>query len=710
MALPVSRLVRVGINLSPLAAATRSFGVLNIAGDSDVINGVERMRTYQTIDGVIADFGTTAPETLGAELYFGQTPKPSTLMISRWFRTAASALNLGKILTASQQTITNWTSITSGGFKITIDGVLKSLTGLDFSAAANLNAVAGIIDAALSGGGCIWNGTEFVISSDTTGAGVKASGTISVDTNVSYGAQATNTILLTGLPSPGDTVTVDGTLITFVGSSPGAFQVLIAGTAALTAANLLAFLQASADANIALSTYSLIGATITATARLYSTAGNSYTLAKSGANITIGGGTFSGGVNPDTLTVNGFAFTFVPANGDTSHIVVGPTASITAANINTALNASVDAGVAAATYSVSDTLITATYKVTGTAGNAFTIAKSSSHLTVSSTLSGGVVASSVSYAIAPVSGTDISTQLGLTSATSIALIPGFDAETPVDCVATLANKSAAWYGMTFAASVMPSDDDDVEVATLIEAFDLTRIFGVTITDTSVLSSIVTSDLASVFKASGFKQSFVQYSDNAYAICSFFGRAFSVNFNGNRSTITLMYKQEPSVIPQDLTTTQADVLKAKRCNVFVSYVNNTAIIQYGTMSGPAWFDEIHGLDWFQDAVQTAVYNLFYTSLTKIPQTDAGANQIVNAIAGVCDQAVTNGLVAPGTWNSDGFGQLAQGQFLKEGYYIYAQPIALQSQSDRDARVSPPVTVALKLAGAIQEVDVLVNVNR
>jgi hypothetical protein len=172
----------------------------------------------------------------------------------------------------------------------------------------------------------------------------------------------------------------------------------------------------------------------------------------------------------------------------------------------------------------------------------------------------------------------------------------------------------------------------------------------------------------------------------------------------------MYKQQPSVTPEDLTTTQANVLKDKRCNVFVKYVNDTSIIQYGTMSGPAWFDEIHGLDWFQDAVQTACYNLLYTSTTKIPQTDAGVNQFVNAIAAACDQGVTNGLIAPGTWNADGFGQLARGQYLKEGYYIYAQPIALQAQSDRDLRVAPPIQVAIKLAGAIQELDILVSVNR
>jgi hypothetical protein len=488
MALSVSRLVRVVVNLSPLAAARRSFGVLMIAGDSSVISGLERLRTYLTIEGVALDFGTSAPEYKAAALYFGQSPKPAQLMIGRWLRTATAAANDGGILSPSEQLLSNFTAITNGGFHISIDGVAKVLAGLDFSAETNLNGVASVINAALTGGVVTWTGSQFIVTSSTTGA-----------------------------------------------------------------------------------------------------------------------------------------------------------------------------------------------------------------------------ASTVGYATAG-AGTDISSILKLTASTSIAIIPGYDAETPVACAAALANKSALWYGLMFAASTMPTDSESLAVSDLVEPLSIARIYGVTITNTSVLSSLVTNDLASLMKAAGYKKSFCQYSQNAYAIASMFGRAFSVNFAANRSTITLMYKQEPGVTGEILDENQASVLKAKRCNVFVSYVNDTIIIQYGVMSGSAYFDEIHGLDWFQDAVQNACYNVLYQSTTKVPQTDAGVNQLTNAIGGVCDQSVTNGLVAPGIWNADGFGELQPGQYLKTGYYIYAQPVALQSQADRETRVAPPIQVAIKLAGAIQELDVIVNVNR
>lgn len=492
MALPVSRLISVEVNLSPLAAAQRSFSVLMVLGDSNVINGVERFRAYGSLEEVAIDFGTSASEYKAANLYFAQTPQPSTIMIGRWLRTASAGFNLGGILTPTQQMISNWTSITTGSFKITIDGVLKTLTGLDFSGASNLNGVATIITTALSTSGvCTWNGSSFQVISATTG-----------------------------------------------------------------------------------------------------------------------------------------------------------------------------------------------------------------------------VMSLVTAAIPAGSGTDISAQLKLTAGALLELVPGFAAEQPVDAVLALADLTTAWYGLMFAASVMPTTDQSLAVSDAIEALNIKRIYGVTTQDTATLSSASSTDLAAEMKAADYLRSFIQYSSSSpYAIASFFGRAFTVNFNGQNTVINLMYKQEPLVDAEDLSTSQANVLQDKRCNVFVQYVNDTAIIQYGVMSGPAYFDEINDTDWLQDAVQTACYNLLFTSPTKIPQTDAGVNQLVNTIGQVCDQAVNNGLVAAGVWTSPlEFGTLKTGDYLKSGFYIFAQPLALQSQADREARKAPPIQVAIKLAGAIDTVDVAINVNR
>jgi len=120
--------------------------------------------------------------------------------------------------------------------------------------------------------------------------------------------------------------------------------------------------------------------------------------------------------------------------------------------------------------------------------------------------------------------------------------------------------------------------------------------------------------------------------------------------------------------------------------------------------------VHGTDWLQNDLQTDVYNLLYTSPTKIPQTDAGINNILARISSRLEQAVANGLVAPGVWTGPAIGALNSGDTLSKGYYVYAPPIATQSQADREARKAPVIQCAIKLAGAVHMADIIVNVNR
>ncbi len=319
--------------------------------------------------------------------------------------------------------------------------------------------------------------------------------------------------------------------------------------------------------------------------------------------------------------------------------------------------------------------------------------------------------STLSLATAPATGTDLAALLKIGAAQGAVAIDGIAAESLVDAVAMLANMSNDWYGLYVASTVAPANSDYTDVAGFIEGAGSSRIFGITTQDTATLDATSTTDLASLLKALGYKRTFVQYSTSSpYAAASIFGRAFTVNFNGSNTTLTIKFKQEPGVAAEYLTSTQANALSGKNCNVFVAYNNDTSIIQEGVMVNGYFFDEVHGTDWLQNAVQTAIYNLLYTSLTKIPQTDAGINVILSTVTQILDQAVANGLVAPGVWNAAGFGALNQGDTLSKGYYVYAPPVAMQSQADREARKAPVIQCAIKLAGAVHFVNAIISVNR
>lgn len=273
-----------------------------------------------------------------------------------------------------------------------------------------------------------------------------------------------------------------------------------------------------------------------------------------------------------------------------------------------------------------------------------------------------------------------------------------------------------WYGLvvtdavTAGADVLPAADV-IAVAQVIEASGVSRIFGVSSSDAAIIDTASITDVASQLKTGKYARTFIQYSTKSpYAAASAFGRAFTVNFNGSNTTLTLKFKQEPTVPYETLTMSQAAAVDAKKANVYVYYANDTAILQQGVMSNGDFFDERHGLDWLQNYVQNNLFNLLYTSTTKIPQTDAGVTRLLSNVEQSMDQAVTNGLVAAGLWNGGPIGQLSPGDTLTKGYYVYAQPLVQQAQADREARKAPLIQVACKLAGAVHYADVQINVVR
>ncbi|MCV5597595.1 DUF3383 domain-containing protein, partial [Escherichia coli] len=93
-----------------------------------------------------------------------------------------------------------------------------------------------------------------------------------------------------------------------------------------------------------------------------------------------------------------------------------------------------------------------------------------------------------------------------------------------------------------------------------ESSSVSRILAITTSDEKCLQTASSDDLASKLKTAGYSRSFIQYSSgNKYAALSAFGRAFTVNFNGSNTAITLKFKQEPGVGYETLTVSQASAL-------------------------------------------------------------------------------------------------------------------------------------------------------
>src|SRR6185295_16440739 len=85
---------------------------------------------------------------------------------------ATSAKLFGGGFTADQAVtlLATLKATASASFAITVDGTLRQVTPMTLSGASDLTSIAATIGNNLTGGGCTWSGSCFVVSSDTTGA------------------------------------------------------------------------------------------------------------------------------------------------------------------------------------------------------------------------------------------------------------------------------------------------------------------------------------------------------------------------------------------------------------------------------------------------------------------------------------------------------------------------------------------------------------
>lgn len=319
-------------------------------------------------------------------------------------------------------------------------------------------------------------------------------------------------------------------------------------------------------------------------------------------------------------------------------------------------------------------------------------------------------ASNVTFLVAGAAGTDISGKLsGLALSSGAYVAPGLIAETAVAATVILDNLyGQQWYGLMF-ASVALVAADHIAIGAFVEGSSTYHFYGVTTQDANVLVAGNATNVA--FQLKGlYNRTAVQYSSTTpFAVASLLARILTTDWAGNRTAITLMYKQEPGIVAENLNSSQIGVLEGFNCNVFVNYNNNTAIIETGVSTTGQFIDTIVGTAALAIGIQTAIYNVLFLSTTKIPQTDAGMHILTTAVEQVCTQFVVDGLLGPGTWTAGGFGALNQGDFMQKGYYVYTPPVATQLASQRAARIATPIQVAAKLAGAVHNANVSIAIN-
>lgn len=323
-------------------------------------------------------------------------------------------------------------------------------------------------------------------------------------------------------------------------------------------------------------------------------------------------------------------------------------------------------------------------------GATVTVTYANSVFTLTTTAVGGAATLSL-----PTAGVqDLDTILGLNAG---ALSQGSDQESPADALVALWDMNRDTYGVSLDNAYNDVEADIVAVATWVEAAK--RTFFNTTNDAATLLTGPSGEdcIAAKLKTQNFERTLSYFTSAAteYPSCSVAGRAFTVNFEGSNTTITLMYKKLPTITAMNLTPSQYAAMVEKNCNSFID-VDGISMYATAAMASGTFFDVVHGTDWLQNSIETGVFNLLYRTTTKIPYTDTGVGMVIQRVEQSLIQGVTNGLIAPGN--------TPEGDYLPLGYEVTYIPVSDVSASDKSARLYRGITFRAVGAGALHEVDI------
>ena len=288
-------------------------------------------------------------------------------------------------------------------------------------------------------------------------------------------------------------------------------------------------------------------------------------------------------------------------------------------------------------------------------------------------------------------------------------------ETLVEALQACREASTEWY---IAICLGAEYADHVACAAYIETATPSSVYAYTTSDADCLTGTASPpDIFTYLKSLGYSRSIGQYAttqtavypNNIYAIVAIMGYACGQNSGLANSAFTLKFKQETGIAIEPLSSSNINVIEGNNGNLYLEYANYYTIFEQGRMANGTFFDERINLDMFVNNLQLTIMDLLYQN-PKIPQTDAGVTQLIQACNEACDEAVRIGFLGPGTWTGPNVLNLKYDDPLPAGYLVQAEALSTQTQADREARKSVPLYIAIKESGAVHSVLVGVYVNR
>lgn len=255
----------------------------------------------------------------------------------------------------------------------------------------------------------------------------------------------------------------------------------------------------------------------------------------------------------------------------------------------------------------------------------------------------------------------------------------------------------------FLPSIQFSQEDLLKVAAKVESAATPKMAIFTYTATDAFNNATQTDLGAVLQKLDYDRSMAIYEPISesgtvnYVSAAVLSGYATVSFTSARPSITMADKPLKGVTALDLTDAQYSALQKKNYNFYTKTTDiDTNMFIDTRMASGQFFDTIQAADWLAYDMKYKLVNLVQNR-DKIPFTEDGLAIIKQTISETCVEALNAGIIGSG-YDQDNV-------FIENGYKIDIPALSSIPKADKAKRILRDVKVTFLLAGAVQVINIL-----
>ena len=314
-------------------------------------------------------------------------------------------------------------------------------------------------------------------------------------------------------------------------------------------------------------------------------------------------------------------------------------------------------------------------------------------------------ASTIEFAVAGETGTDVSAMLGLQSAQGGVISSGSEALTPAQIMQSVTNQSQNWVSFT---TVTEADTEELMgYAAWTNGEGVSYLY-------SAYVSVSAAEAQAVKEAvdnATYNGTSVIYGTAEYAVF-IMAEAASIDWNRRQGVINFAFKSQSGLAAMVTDGTTAANLETAGVNYYGRWATRNpefVFLYNGTVSGKyKWLDAWVNAIWLRSAVQISCMD-GVTMASRVPYNELGYTQISAWLQDPINQAVFNGVIDAGVVLSEKqkaelyieAGEDISEQLFTEGYYFKVED---PGATVRGQRGTPIISVWYTYGGSVNKLNI------